>query len=132
MYFTAKYKQRIALAALLTDLMKYLLKGWTSFGGFTPALLHYLDALQGGQLRGYVWAAQGRGLLHFLYNFCDKERNGKHVVRWRVLVGTKDIDIFICPLLAPSTITVIPQHPMAVSNEAGGFCFPLPGVSRKI
>lgn len=82
--------------------MKYLLKGGTSFGGFTPALLHYLDTLQGGHLRGYVWATQGRGFLHLLDNFCDKEKNPKHTVKWGLLVRAKNTGFFAPPLLIPS------------------------------
>lgn len=108
--------------------MKHLLKGWTSFRGFSPALLHYLDACQGGYLRSYVWPTEGRGLLHFLYNFCGKEKNGKHIVRWKVLIWAKDMDLFICPCLASSVVTLSPQHPVSVPNGAGGFCFSLSGV----
>lgn len=101
-HFPAKYEQRIPPCAVGTDLMKYLLKGGTSFRGFNPALLHYLDAHQGGHLRGYVWAAQGRWFLHLLYNFCGKEKNPKHNLRWRHLVRAKDVRFFICFLLIPS------------------------------
>lgn len=98
--------------------MKYLLKGWTSLRGLSPALLHYLDACQGGYVRSYVWAAQGWGLLHFLYNFCGKKKDWKHFVRWKALKGAKDMDLFMCPRLARSAVTLSPQHAVSAPNEA--------------
>ena len=45
-------------------LVEDLFEGGPAVGHLAPALLHQLDALQGGLVRGHGGPAHGRGLLH--------------------------------------------------------------------